>query len=80
MPNKDFIGPMGGPGYISGSAASVNIHKNYNGSGPSAFGGAKEWPHITVRVAFPSDTQAEHVAAVADKFSAVLLAEGYTPE
>jgi hypothetical protein len=31
---------------------SIQLHKNYNGSGPTAFGGRKEWPVLTLEVAF----------------------------
>lgn len=34
------------------NAHTVEIHNNYNGSGDDAFGGAREWPHVTVKVGF----------------------------
>lgn len=36
----------------TGNAHSVEIHKNYNGSGDDAFGGAREWPHVTAKIGF----------------------------
>lgn len=36
----------------SGNAHIVEVHWNYNGSGPQAFGGAREWPVVSAHVSF----------------------------
>jgi hypothetical protein len=41
-----------GNDFETSNAHSVEIHKNYNGSGDDAFGGAREWPHVTALVGF----------------------------
>lgn len=33
--------------------ATLEIHKHYNGSGPDAFGGSKEWPHLSLDINLP---------------------------
>lgn len=38
--------------YESSGGHTIEIHKNYNGSGPSALGGSKEWPVVTSKIAF----------------------------
>lgn len=32
--------------------ASIRAHRNYNGSGKQAFGGAERWPAVTIHLAF----------------------------
>jgi hypothetical protein len=39
-------------------AAEIRIKKHYNGSGLQAFGGANEWPHVTLGVSFPAGEEA----------------------
>ena len=34
------------------SVHNIELRSHYNGSGPSAFGGAKQWPVVTSKVAF----------------------------
>lgn len=34
------------------SAHEVELRSHYNGSGPTAFGGAKQWPVVTASTAF----------------------------
>jgi hypothetical protein len=56
------IGPSGdteysAPGlmancYISGNAINLRLCRHVNGSGETAFGGASDWPHLTVNIAF----------------------------
>jgi len=29
------------------------VHHHYNGSGPGAFGGSDEWPHVTLEISLP---------------------------
>lgn len=43
--------------YSSPNAITIECHKNFNGSGPDHFGGAKEWPHLTIRIGFPVDSE-----------------------
>ncbi|HTG95757.1 MAG TPA: hypothetical protein VL866_24365 [Pyrinomonadaceae bacterium] len=35
-----------------GNAHTVEIHEHYNGSEKDAFGGAREWPHVTAKIGF----------------------------
>jgi hypothetical protein len=37
----------------------IEVHKNYNGSGPEAFGGAEEWPVITLRWSFDESASSQ---------------------
>jgi hypothetical protein len=42
------------PNIFTGSEqATLEIGKHYNGSGPSTFGGAKEWGHIRLDISIP---------------------------
>lgn len=41
-----------GRGCESSNAIEIRGHHHYNGSGPQAFGGAKQWPNVTLQVAF----------------------------
>jgi len=41
-----------GNDFETGNAHTVEIHKNYNGSGDDAFGGAREWPCVTAEIGF----------------------------
>ena len=34
------------------NAHTVEIHSHFNGSGDDAFGGAREWPHVTAKIGF----------------------------
>lgn len=45
---------MAGAGYIGENAIKIRVGRNINGSGPNAFGGAKEWPSVDLDVAFPA--------------------------
>lgn len=55
------------------NAHKVRCHKNYNGSGPTVFGGAKSWPVLTVEVSFEvgqealRDQMAERMKALIDE-------------
>lgn len=55
---------------VMSNGVSLELHKNYSGSGAAAFGGAKEWPHLTLRVAFPAghEEQRESFAEKLRKF------------
>lgn len=52
----------------------VEVKKHLNGSGPNAFGGAQEWPHVELNAPFPEERRdlavafAEYIAAAAEKF------------
>lgn len=39
------------------------LGRNCNGSGPKAFGGAKEWPVVTLKLPFPPGEQARALLA-----------------
>jgi hypothetical protein len=57
----------------SSNAHTVKLHRNYNGSGQSAFGGADEWPVLTAHFSFPVGSEnkrnelATQIMALADK-------------
>lgn len=59
-------GPVAAPGYVSGNAAEIEVHKNYNGSGKQAFGGVHEWPAITMRIGLPADATAAEIALLVE--------------
>lgn len=40
------------------SAHDIELRSHYNGSGATAFGGAKNWPVITAKIAFNQDEYA----------------------
>lgn len=65
---------------LGANVAYLRIHKNYNGSGPSAFGGAKEWPHITLTVALPADTSNSDGQKLLDNMRLMLRENGYQLE
>jgi len=52
----------------------VEVIKNYNGSGKSAFGGANEWPVVKVHIPFMAGANAE-AAAFAEKLQSWLEAQ-----
>lgn len=43
---------------------TVRLIKNYNGSGPEAFGGAEDWPVIEAKITFDADCDPEYIQAV----------------
>lgn len=42
----------GGRGMTFSDGVTIDAHHNFNGSGPTAFGGAKQWPHVTMHMSF----------------------------
>lgn len=56
------------------NAHQLELHYNFNGSGPKAFGGAKEWPVVTAKVVFQTgeedmrDEFAEKLASFINSF------------
>lgn len=56
------------------NAHTVEIHKNYNGSGDDAFGGAREWPVVTVKVGFQVGEERRAID-FAKKVTAIIHAE-----
>jgi len=55
-PHSDTLysrpGFQGGPGYLVRNAHQIRELHHVSGSGP--LGGEKEWPHVTLDVAFPT--------------------------
>ena len=49
------------------SVHDIELRSHYNGGGPSAFGGAKQWPVVTSKIAFN-----ENEYALAVEFSQAL--------
>jgi len=68
-------GVMAG-GYRSSTAVKMELHHNYSGSGPDAFGGAPKWPSLDLHVSLPAGKYelqfelAAQLAAVCDRFAA----------
>ena len=51
-------GQCAGPGYVSDNVVMIQTGYAVNGSGsmaPKAFGGAKRWPMLTLRMEYPAD-------------------------
>ena len=61
-----------GPGH-----ASISIGKHYNGSGPSAFDGVKEWSHVGMSISVPIDTTNENGQQLIADLQEVLNRHGY---
>jgi len=62
---KEFIaaGKMG-RNYTCSNAHEIKAGYNFNGSGPDAFGGAREWPTAHAKVAFQEGQEKERDAFV----------------
>jgi hypothetical protein len=41
-----------GRDFETDNAITIEAKHHYNGSGPNAFGGAKQWPHVKLDVGF----------------------------
>jgi hypothetical protein len=60
--------------FSSSNATEISVRSNYNGSGPTAFGGADSWPAVTVRVSLPvgeeeaAEELAQKLALVIEEF------------
>lgn len=71
-----------GEGNDCAHGASTEEGKHHNGSGPQAFGGAKEWPHVKLDVGLPVDRfdlRAELAAKLRDTVDAFITAHGLEP-
>lgn len=66
--------PMAGKGFVADGACEIELCRHYSGSGDDAFGGADEWPHLTVQVGFPVGAEAAR-DALAAKIMALIDAE-----
>jgi hypothetical protein len=64
---------MAGDCYVDG-AVKLDAHYHYNGSGRSAFGGAKQWPNLSVEVSFKVGQEAQRDALLA-KIQALIETE-----
>lgn len=62
---------------IGPGEAKITIGKHYNGSGPTAFDGVKEWGHIGVSVTIPIDTTNEEGQQLIIDLQKVLNNHGY---
>lgn len=58
-----------GPEYVSESGVEITLNRHFNGGGPTAFGGARDWPHLKLDVSFPTNDYAAR-----DAFAAKLQA------
>jgi hypothetical protein len=70
-----FVRPkskMGG-----GNQVRIEVKRNYNGSGPNAFGGAKEWMAISVDVSCPLDMPLEVAQTLLHDFRMAIQKAGY---
>jgi hypothetical protein len=38
--------------FISSNVVNIRLCRHVNGSGEGAFGGAADWPHLTVNISF----------------------------
>lgn len=59
------------------NAITIEECKHYNGSGPQAFGGAPEWPHLRIDISFREGEEA-HRTEILNKIKA-LLDKHYQP-
>jgi hypothetical protein len=57
-------GLIAGGSCRSENAITLRCNRNYNGGGRKYFGGAKEWPHLTLEVSFPVGAEAKRAALV----------------
>lgn len=58
----------------TGNAHTIEIHKNYNGSGGDAFGGADEWPVVSASIGFQVGEERRAID-FAKKLSALIKSE-----
>lgn len=75
---KKFTGKIGN-NFKTLGAAEIAERVNYNGSGPNAFGGAKKWPCLNVKVSFQVGEEAK-MSALATQIENLLVELGYVPE
>ncbi len=68
----------GRPNIQGSDEASMEICRHYNGSGPNAFGGAKEWMSLKVEIGFPLDTTQETVQTLMHDIRMALNKAGYS--
>ena len=76
---KAFIG---GVGYASEQGCELHEHHQYNGSGEGCFGGAHDWPAVTLIVSFPAgreDLQTELSEKLRRLVDAFLIEKGLEP-
>lgn len=77
-PSQDEIFNCKDNEYFSGSdQATIRIHKNYNGSGNTAFGGAQEWGAITLSIAIPVEISNDEGQDLLDDLRKVLENHNY---
>lgn len=59
------------------NVTTIEIAKHYSGSGPTSFGGAKEWPNITVDIGIPVETSQKDVESLLHDIRMLLNKHGY---
>lgn len=57
--------------------AEIETCKNYNGSGKTAFGGAKEWMALDIRIALPVETTEKDGQSLLHDMRMLLNKHGY---
>ena len=63
--------------YYYNNTGLINVGKHYNGSGKESFGGAEDWPHISLGASFPTNTPIYKVKAIAKELADVLKKHGF---
>lgn len=64
-------GGFQGKSYFSRNAVRIELGKSFNGSGKSAFGGAKDWPTLRVTIPFQVGEE-KRMERVADRIGELL--------
>lgn len=78
---SSFMGIIGGEmaNSVSG-AATVELKTHANGSGPTCFGGAAIWPHITLQAGFQQTDNPSAITSCYHELCLVLERYGFKPE
>ena len=74
-----FIKPVEGI-WKGSNTAQLEVGTHCNGSGEQAFGGAKNWPHITLGIGLPADTSKAEGLAIIKRIHEMLPKIGYIEE
>ena len=73
---REFPGYLGN-GCLMDGAVKIRRGRKINGGGPKAFGGAKEWPCLTVEVHFTVRDGNERMASLSRDLEKWFKAHGY---
>ncbi len=71
---REFVGKEAKGCKVS-NTISIELGKSYNGSGPNAFGGAKEWPYLRIEIPFQVGEE-ERMKTIADMIEKKLKLSG----